>query len=152
MRNIVAALAACLVLLSVGPSHAAYVITYSPGGVIDDFIAKYSAMRDSGRDVVVAGECTSACTTLVGIIKPEHLCFTSKAVLGVHSALDISTRDDGSEEHRFSPTGTRMMWSRYPRAMQEAIRARGWDGNSPHPDVIYLDNKVVLSIFRKCSR
>lgn len=151
MRYIFAVLTACFVLLSmqVQAAQAAYVIEYSPGGVIDDFIDKYDALRDSGGDVVVDGECTSACTLVVGIIRPEHLCFTPGAILGVHSATEIRRVGDKVTKS-FSPTGTALMWARYPKKMRDAIRARGWNGHSPHPDVIYLTNDVVLSIFRQC--
>ena len=48
MKRFVACLVAALVLFTFSPADAAYRITYDPGEVLSDFIAKFDALRLAG--------------------------------------------------------------------------------------------------------
>ena len=56
------------------------------GGVIVDYVKKYSNIRGSGEKVIIDGECVSACTLVLGIVPKQNVSITENAVLGLHSA------------------------------------------------------------------
>src|SRR4051794_35775205 len=72
-------------------------ISEDPGGVIVDFVKKYSDMRDYDTHVVISGECVSACTLFLGVLRPENVCVMPEAYLGFHSASTI-TREPGKRD------------------------------------------------------
>jgi hypothetical protein len=53
------------------------------GGVIVDYVKKYSNIRGSGEKVIIDGDCVSAC---IGIVPKQNVSITENAVLGFHSA------------------------------------------------------------------
>jgi len=61
-------------------------IVSDPGGEVSSYIRKFQDVRASGQRVVVDGPCLSACTLLTAFIPRDHICVTSRAVLGFHAA------------------------------------------------------------------
>jgi hypothetical protein len=143
MRRLLGALVGLFfICATAAPASAAYTITYDPGGVIGTFMEKYNAIDQAGGRVVIDGPCISACTLVVGLIAPDRVCATPRARLAFHSAT--------GEDHKFSPEGTELLWQQYPTKAQRMLRQRGWNGSSPHPELIWLDNKAVLSLVKAC--
>ena len=57
-------------------------ITNDPGGEVAAYVQKFQQMRETGERIVIDGPCLSACTLLTGIVPRDHVCVTSRAVLG----------------------------------------------------------------------
>src|SRR5271165_2357655 len=68
------------------PASATVRITSDPGGQIGPYLDKLETLRKSGQNVVIDGECLSACTMVLGVIPRDHLCVTGRARLGFHAA------------------------------------------------------------------
>ena len=83
MRLLVSAL---LVLASMPARAADYRITRDFGGLVDQYKAKYTQIRDRGERVIIDGICNSACTLVLGIVPLNEICVTPKASLGFHAA------------------------------------------------------------------
>jgi hypothetical protein len=50
------------------------------GGRIGTYIQWFKRLRQSGRQVIVDGDCLSACTLVLGIIPDGRLCVTPRAL------------------------------------------------------------------------
>jgi hypothetical protein len=91
----------------------------------------------------------------VGIGIPQRLttldtkdvCITPRAVLGFHSAFIEGP--DGSEV--FARNGTIAMWHEYPKAIRAMIKAKGWDGVTAHPDILWIDHDELPAIYPDCT-
>jgi hypothetical protein len=153
MKRILAALAAAAIIATgiVGHSYKTrpYIIDFSPGGVISDFIEEYDAVRRSGRRVVIDSLCLSACTLVIGLVPLDRVCVTPYAQLGFHSAW-FSTPFGPAH----SSEGTRLIWQVYPENVRQLLRKRGWDGGvaneNQHQDLIYLSGDDLRSLIRSC--
>src|SRR5215469_10885061 len=87
------------------PANALTIIN-DPGGFIPMYVAQIRRVAATGERVIIDGNCLSACTMTLGIIPPQNVCATPRAVLGFHSA--------------FTPTP----WGRkmdYPRGTLEMV-------------------------------
>jgi hypothetical protein len=51
------------------------------------YMQRYASIRDSGEDVVVDGECLSACTLVLALVPRQRICLTSNAVFGFQAAV-----------------------------------------------------------------
>jgi hypothetical protein len=155
MRLITASLAALILAagITAGAHHyyqsRPYVVRFSPGGSISEFIEDYDRLRRSGRRVVIDSLCLSACTLVVGLVPLERICATPYARLGFHSAWFMTMIGP-----RHSSEGTRMLWQIYPQQLRKLLVQRGWDGGNPetneHSDLIYIDNDDLLTLVRRC--
>ncbi|WFU52290.1 hypothetical protein QA639_21515 [Bradyrhizobium pachyrhizi] len=126
-------------------------ITDDPGGVIVDFFKKYSDMRDAGTKVILSGECASACTLMLGMLRPELVCATPDASLGFHSA-SVITREPGKPdiiEH--GREMSLLVWNSYPGKVRKFLAARGWSGANAHPDIIWVRGKNLRKMIRPCT-
>lgn len=132
--------------LGVGNANAAFVIANDPGGIIDDYEMKYDAIHRSGGYVVIDGDCVSACTLAVGMIRADKLCMTPAARLGFHSAFVVKA----SGKREFSPESTADLWAHYPEGVKRLLRTRGWYGNTPHPDLIWIGHEELQGVIREC--
>ncbi len=146
-----AALVAALMAAACTPSKTAdVVIKDDMGGVIVDFVKKYSDMRDTKDRLVIDGECASACTLFLGILPKDRFCVTHSASLGFHSASSLSV--DGVLTH--APEFTLLTWNLYPKRVRKALRARGWDGgneqNNAHPDIIWIKGQQLTALIAEC--
>src|SRR5436190_18734251 len=74
-----------LLTIAVSQSSAAVTrIRDDMGGPLGRYLRMFATMRDSGKRVIIDGNCFSACT-LVTIIPKERICITGRAVLGFHA-------------------------------------------------------------------
>ena len=71
----------------------ALTITNDPGGLIPMYVARMQSAAAMGERVIIDGNCLSACTMTLGIIPPQNVCATPRAVLGFHSAFTLGTED-----------------------------------------------------------
>jgi len=118
-------------------------ITFDLGG---ELTAYYSAMvkaRMTGQKVIIDGICLSACTMVTGLVPRDQVCVTPRAVMGFHSA------HDGTGV--FESEGTRLYWQIIGSDAKDLLRAKGWNGDTEHPDFIYLTYSEIKSLFRECS-
>lgn len=123
-------------------SPAAVLIADDEGGRIGTYIDKFKQIRDSAENVVVDGDCLSACTLVVGLIPRERLCFTPRGRLGFHAAwkpgfLGIRVLND---------EGTQRMWSIYPDSIRAWIVRKG--GLSDR--VMFLEGAELSALYPRC--
>src|SRR5580692_775526 len=94
-------------------------ITNDPGGEVSSYVQKFQQMRESGERVVIDGPCLSACTLLTGLVPRDHVCVTSRAVLGFHAA---SYYNDASRSLVPTREGSAVVMRLYP------AQVRAWIG------------------------
>jgi hypothetical protein len=122
MRNFAALLLAQV--LFCGPASAAdYRITRDTGGVVDEYKAKYAAIRDRGGRVIIDGACDSACTLVFGFVPLNRVCVTPRARLGFHMAYYERPASDGTKV--LSYEGTADVMSYYPETVKQWLEQHG---------------------------
>jgi hypothetical protein len=112
------------------------------GGPVGGYMQRYASIRDSGEDVVVDGQCLSACTLVLAIVPRARICLTRNAVFGFHAAVS-------REEWRYpgaGGAGTRVLWELYPQPVRKLIAQKG--GLSDR--MIYLDASELAKSFSRC--
>jgi hypothetical protein len=135
-------LAAVLLLVGVGTSHAVVRIAEDRGGRIGDYVDKYQDLRSSGEAVIIDGLCASACTIVLGAVPHDKICVTSKANLGFHAAWDFGSNGRAVT----NPEATQMLYSMYPSQVRHWISQRG--GLTPR--MIFLRGHQLTSMYRPC--
>jgi hypothetical protein len=118
-------------------------ITNDPGGEVASYVRKYHAVRDSGEQVVIDGPCLSACTLLTGIVPRDHVCITSRAMLGFHAA---SYYDDVSRSLVPTREGSRVVMRLYPGQVRNWIDRHG--GLTPR--LIQMRGRDLAEMYRTC--
>jgi hypothetical protein len=141
MRPTAWLLGAALAFVSAAPA-ASVVITSDKGGQIGAYVTRFSKVRRSGERVVIDGVCLSACTIVVGMIPPERLCATRKAVLGFHAAWF----PDGDGGMIPSREATQVLMKFYPPNLRQWIARRG--GLSPK--LMLLRGRELAAIVPPC--
>ncbi len=115
-------LSALIVLASV-PAQAEYRITRDFGGLVDQYKAKYTQIRDRGERVVIDGICNSACTLVLGIVPLNKVCVTPRASLGFHAAYYDKAYTFGMKVTSYA--GTNDLMSYYPASVKNWISRKG---------------------------
>jgi hypothetical protein len=105
------------------PVRADYRITRDHGGLVDEYKAKYAAIRDRGERVIIDGICNSACTLVLGIVPLNRVCVTPRASLGVHQAYYDKATTFGIKVTSYA--GTADLMSYYPETLKEWISRHG---------------------------
>ncbi|MFZ0425285.1 MAG: hypothetical protein WAL80_20595 [Xanthobacteraceae bacterium] len=121
---------------------AAIRITEDRGGNIGQYWARYMAIRDAGERVVIDGTCSSACTMVLGIVPPDRICVTGKAVLGFHAAW----RPGFLGIRVINSPATRTLWSFYPAPIRQWIAHNGGLGR----EMLYLSGPDLFALYRQC--
>ena len=142
MRISAVVLGAALVAAFVSPSSATVRITSDPGGEIGAYLQRFESMRLSRQNVVIDGACLSACTLVLGAIPRDHICFTSRAHLGFHTAW----RPDEFGRPVVSRDGTEVLMRNYPPQIRNWIFRHG--GLSPR--LMYLNGTELASMYPAC--
>jgi hypothetical protein len=122
MRRFALALLMPAVLWS-SSAGADYRITRDHGGLVDEYKAKYAAIRDRGERVIIDGICNSACTLLLGIVPLNRVCVTPRASLGFHMAYYDRAATFGIKVTSYA--GTADLMSYYPGTVKEWISRNG---------------------------
>jgi hypothetical protein len=144
MRISAAVFGTALVVAFASPSSATVRIIGDSGGVIGGYLQRFESLRRSRQDVIIDGPCLSACTLVLGTIPRHHLCVTSRARLGFHTAW----RFNGSGRPVVSREGTELLMSNYPPQIRDWIIQRG--GLSPH--LMFLRGRELASMYPGCRR
>jgi hypothetical protein len=138
------ALVTCVTIcLTAGVASADVRIVNDPGGEVSSYVEKFQEMRASGERVVIDGPCLSACTLLTGIIPRDHVCVTSRAVLGFHAA---SYYDDASQSLVPTREGSRVVMRLYPPEIRSWIDRHG----GLKPQLIALRGRELTALYRTC--
>jgi hypothetical protein len=136
-------IAGALFLISgVSSASATMLITEDRGGQIGQYLQAFAALRSSGEDVVIDGNCFSACTLLLGLIPRERVCATSRARFGFHAAW----MPDENGQPVTSPMGTQALWNVYPN------KVRSWIGRNGglSRKMIFLQGRALNNIVQSC--
>lgn len=151
MKALKLALAGLLMLCALTPASAKTIITEDTGGLIVNYIRKYSDMRDTGEKVVIDGTCASSCTLLLGLLRPENFCATPKAKLGFHSAIGVRVEEGKEPVRTHAAEMSVLMFSIYPGKIRSILHKRGWDGyvGAAHPELIWISAKQIV---RPCTK
>src|SRR5579883_1481190 len=142
MKLLTGALAAVVLMASIGASQAVVRIGEDRGGRIGTYVDKYQEVRSSGESVIIDGLCASACTIVLGTIPRDRICVTSHAALGFHAAWDFGANGRAIT----NPEATQMLYSMYPSSVKRWISARG--GLTPR--MIFLRGKELQALFKPC--
>jgi hypothetical protein len=104
-------------------SAADYRITRDYGGFVDEYKARYAAIRDRGERVIIDGACDSACTLVLGIVPINRVCVTPRARLGFHMAYYEQVASNGGKvlDHQ----GTADAMSYYPETVKQWLDRHG---------------------------
>jgi len=137
------ALASVLVTCVIGAASADVRIVNDPGGEVSSYIEKFKEMRAAGERIVIDGPCLSACTLLTGVIPRDHVCVTSRAVLGFHAA---SYYDDASRSLVPTREGSHLVMRLYPPAIQSWINRHG----GLRRQVISLRGRELTALYPSC--
>jgi hypothetical protein len=108
------------------------------GGDVEEFAARYAAIRAEGQKVIIDGPCISACT-IVASLPRDQVCITPHAVLGVHLAADA----DGMPDPAYTDWAVKTY---YPLALQDWIARHGGLADVPK----WIGYRDLLTIFRPC--
>jgi len=135
-------IASLLVIAFISTASAQFNIGDDRGGQIGVYLIKYAALRESGQDVKIDGNCVSACTLILGTVPSDRVCVTSKANLGFHAAW----KPDDNGFHMPSPLGTQALRDHYPAWVNRWIDHHG--GLTPH--MIHMPFATLQQHFRVC--
>jgi hypothetical protein len=130
-------------IVAPSPASADIRIVGDPGGEVSSYIRKYHEVRDSGEHIVIDGPCLSACTLLTGIVPPDRVCVTSRAVLGFHAA---SYYDDASRSLVPTREGSALVMRLYPAQIRGWIQRHG--GLTPR--LIELRGHELSALYHTC--
>jgi hypothetical protein len=138
-----AALGAFLALFVATSASAEMRIRSDPGGEVSSYLHRYDRVRKSGERVVIDGTCNSACTLVLAKVPRDHICVTSRAVLGFHAA---SLYDDASRQLVPTRSGTRLVMGMYPAAVRHWIERHG----GLTPNLIRLSGHDLAAMYHPC--
>ncbi len=130
------------VVLVSSPAAAQLRITVDEGGSINQYMARYQSVRDSGERVIIDGLCFSACTLVLGIVPLDRVCATENALLGFHQARPTN----GSSDEIVTLVQTQRLMDVYPAKVRRWISRNG--GLSS--DLIFLQGKPLAAMVRRC--
>jgi hypothetical protein len=134
----------CLAALASGITSASATmrIAEDRGGQIGHYLQTFAVLRSSGENVVVDGNCLSACTLLLGLIPKSRVCATSRARFGFHAAWmpDIDGRPVTSS------MGTEALWNIYPGSVKRWINRHGGLSRK----MIYMQGRDMHGIVADC--
>jgi hypothetical protein len=119
------------------------VITYGPGGRVDEHNWKFGGYRNAGVEVEIRGGCLSACTLITAYVGKDKLCFASGAFLAFHAVRSLKGEN--------MPASTGLMYSQQPADIRGWIdRTGGWK-NLPLDGFWYLRDRELWEMgYPKC--
>jgi len=127
-----------------GQANAAmHVIKDDPGGYLHEYDERYQKIAGSSAQIVIDGECSSACTTILGYVPLERICVTDKAWLGFHAP----TEEDASGNWVETPEGTAEVMEHYPKPVRDWITHKG----GLEAEMIYLEGPELQKILKRCT-
>jgi hypothetical protein len=136
-------LCVAIATLWTAPASAQLRITRDVGGLIENYVQRYAALRGTNERVMIDGPCLSACTLVVGMLPPDRVCATKNALLGFHAAW--SPTSTGGKV--LVPSQTKRMLRIYPAALQHWIARNG----GLKANMIFLQGKQLNTMVRACA-
>lgn len=121
---------------------AAVRITDDRGGNIGEYWARFTALRNAREQVIIDGACFSACTLVLGIVRPEQICVTRNAQFGFHAAW----RPGFLGFRVINEPATRTLMNFYPDPIRQWIARNGGLGT----DMMYLSGRELIGMYREC--
>ena len=133
---------ALLAIFLANTCEAAIRIQDDSGGPLGDYILRFSNVSRSEQQVVIDGRCYSACTTVIGLVPPQNICVTPRAVLGFHAAL----APDHWGRLDVDPDATRLMYNIYPKHIRDWLKING----GLDARMIYLRSADLAKLYARC--
>jgi hypothetical protein len=112
------------------------------GGQIGHYLQAFASLRSSGENVVIDGNCLSACTLVLGLIPKSRVCATPRARFGFHAAW----MPDGEGHPVTSPMGTEALWNIYPSPVKRWISRNGGLSRK----MIFMQGRAMRGIVAEC--
>ncbi|HET9715292.1 MAG TPA: hypothetical protein VFP60_03820 [Pseudolabrys sp.] len=137
-------LGGAVLALSVTSASATMRISEDRGGQIGRYLQAFASVRSSGENVVIDGNCLSACTLVLGLVPRERVCATQNARFGFHAAW----MPDSDGRPVTSPVGTQALWNIYPPSVRRWIKRHGGLSRK----MIFLQGRELASIVQSCDR
>jgi hypothetical protein len=134
--------AAAATLIASSAAQATIRLANDPGGLIAAYQQRFAHARATGERIVIDGSCLSACTLAIGMVPPEQICATPRAVLGFHAAWQPTPFGKA-----VSFPATQHMMSIYPVEVQNWINRHG--GLTPH--MMFLRGHELAAYVPTCS-
>lgn len=131
-----------LVVALGGPARAAIRIADDMGGNLGDYLIRFSAIRDSGKEIMIDGRCFSACTLVTALVPRNKICITEQAILGFHAGWV-----EKAGRKFVSKTGTQILLQMYPPIIRKWIVRQGGLGQR----TIILEGRELAAIYRYCN-
>ena len=113
------------------------------GGQIGHYLQAFALLRSTGEDVMIDGNCLSACTLVLGLLPNNKICATENARFGFHAAW-MPDRDGRPVT---SAMGTRALWNIYPTSVRHWINRHGGLSRK----MIFLQGNELNGIVRACA-
>ena len=135
-------LALALIAAGALPAAASVRIRHDYGGQIGRYIHRFELLRASGQQVIVDGDCLSACTLLLGLIPQDRLCMTHRARFGFHRAWKPGFLGLPFDNR----AGTTKIWQLYPAKIRRWIVAQGGLSDG----LIYLSGRDLRALYPRC--
>lgn len=143
LKKVLQTLSVCVAVAWVNicatPASARVTIVEDRGGQIGHYLYRFYTLRDSGEEVVIDGNCLSACTMALGILRPSQLRITPRARFGFHAAW---TPDENGLPVT-SPLGTQALWNVYPPNVRRWINRHGGLGRK----MIFLQGHELAAMY-----
>jgi hypothetical protein len=140
-----------IALLAALPSTAgAGDVPTNGGGTISEFRAIFRHVRELGQNVVIDGNCYSACTMILVEIPAERICVMPNVSFGFHAPFDDEIRD-GRHVMVIDDSSTLMVLNWYPPPVHDWIVA---SGGLPAPDkeLLVLQGKELTKLYHPCTQ
>jgi hypothetical protein len=135
---------AAIAAFSVTSASATMRIAEDRGGQIGHYLQAFTELRSSGENVVIDGNCLSACTLVLGLVPRERVCATQRARFGFHAAW----MPDRNGQPVTSPLGTQALWNFYPASVRTWISRHGGLSRK----MIFLQGRELDGIVASCDR
>jgi hypothetical protein len=123
-------------------ASAAMRIAEDRGGQIGHYMRTFAHVRATGQQVVVDGNCLSACTLVLGLVPRDRICATPRARFGFHAAW----MPDAHGRAVTSTPGTQVLWDLYPPRVRAWINRNGGLSRK----MIFLQGRALAGIVPSC--
>src|SRR5262249_35271411 len=95
------------------------------GGSMGEYLLWFAKVRDSGEEIMIDGNCYSACTLFTALVPKTKVCITPRARLGFHA-----TWYENKKGERFiSQAATQVLYEMYPPIIKKWIAKNGGLGS-----------------------
>ena len=130
--------------LTTTSASATVLISGDIGGMMENYVARFQQLRQTGEPVVIDGACYSACTMVLGLVPRDQICATPNAVLGFHAAWQFDT----SGGRVASASGTRDLMKTYPALVRAWIVRHG----GLTPNMKFVRGRDLAAIVAPCDK